>query len=174
MRSGGRGWILAAAVALALPAAAAAGEHRVGFGYHYWKTIDDLEDVTDVEDDGYATVVSYQYLPGGFLRFEAAVEYFPDGFGGATDTAYSPQVHLLVGRFVYGGVGVGMTKSDEFASGDDWSDPWYAARAGLDILLLPRLHLDLHANYRVEVFEELENVDTDALTLGASARLTLF
>jgi hypothetical protein len=172
----GRGWrraALAAMLAAAIPALAAAGEHRIGFGYHYWKTVDDLDDLNDIEDEGYATVVSYQYLPGGLLRFEADVEYYPDGFGGTTESAYAPQIYVLVGRLVYAGVGVGVTQSDGFASGDEWSDPWYAARAGLDILLLPRLHLDINANYRVDAFEELEEVDTDALTIGAALRLRL-
>lgn len=164
---------MAALVAAALPAAAAAGEHRIGFGYHYWKTVDDLDDFADIEDDGYASVLSYQYLPGGLIRFEAAVEYFDEGYGGSPEEAFSPQVYVLVGRFVYAGVGVGMTRSDAFGSGDDWSDPWYAARAGLDILLLPRLHLDINANYRANAFEDLEDADTDSLTFGASVRLRI-
>lgn len=170
------GWrraALTAILAVAIPAAAAAGEHRIGFGYHYWKTVDDLDDFADIEDDGYATVLSYQYLPGGLLRFEVDVEYFSDGFGGSTDDAYSPQVYVLFGRFLYAGVGIGITHGDGFASGDDWSDPWYAARAGLDILLLPRLHLDINANYRANAFEDLEDADTDALTFGASVRLRI-
>lgn len=160
-------------LALAIPGLAAA-EHRIGFGYHYWKTVDDLDDFSDIEDDGYATVISYQYLPGGLIRFEFDLEYFPDGFAGSSEKAYSPQAYVMVGRFFYAGVGVGVTQSDGFADGDEWSDPWYAARAGIDMLLLPKLHLDINANYRADAFKELEEADTDALTFGASLRLTLF
>lgn len=158
---------------LAMPSLATAGEHRIGFGYHYWETIDDLGDLGDIEDDGFAKVISYQYLPGGFLRFEVDLEYFDDGFAGSSDTAYSPQVFALVGRFLYAGVGVGITHSNGFASGDDWSDPWYAVRAGVDLLLLPKLHLDINANYRADAFEDLDRAKSDALTVGASLRLTI-
>jgi len=164
----------AVAMALAMPVAAHAGEHRFGFGYHYWKTSDTVQGLGEIKDNGDAAVFSYQYLPGGFLRFEGDVEYFPDGFGGSLGKAYSPQVYALFGRFFYAGVGVGATHSNDFPSGDAWSDPWYAARAGIDMLLLPRIHLDLNANYRADAFRDLQDAKTDALTFGASVRLTLF
>ncbi|KAB2961338.1 MAG: porin family protein [Thermoanaerobaculia bacterium] len=152
---------------------ALAGEHRIGFGYHYFETLDDIEidDLGAIEDSGNSIVVSYQYLPGGLLRFEADIEYWEDGFGGVTgEEAYAPQIYLLAGRGFYGGVGVGMTQSDGFFSGDDWSDPWYAARVGVDLLLLPRIHLDINANYRADAFNDLDQAESDAITLGASVR----
>lgn len=166
--------VAAAVAALALPALAAAGEHRLGFGYHYWTTLDDIEidDLDEVDDNGQAAVVSYQYLPGGLIKFEVDVEYFDEGFGGSTDTAYTPQVFVLLGGNIYGGVGVGATKSDGFADGDDWSDLFYAARVGVEILLLPRIHLDINANYRTGAFDELDEAETDALTLGAAVRVS--
>jgi len=167
-------WIWAVVVVSFAATAAGAAEHRFGVGYHYWKTADKVTGLGDVKDDGHATVFSYQYLPGGLVRFEADVEYFPSGFGGSRDNAYSPQAFVLVGRFLYAGVGVGATHSNDFPSGDSWSDPWYAARAGLDLLLLPRLHLDLNANYRADAFRDLQDAKSDAITLGASVRLTLF
>lgn len=161
-----------AALAATLAAPAEAGEHRLGFGFHWWKTVDDLKDdgFDDIESDGVSQIFSYQYLPGGLIKFEADVEYFDKGFGGATDSAWSPQVFVLVGGFVYGGVGIGITNSSSFAS--DWSDPYYAARAGFDLLLLPKLHLDLNANYRFDAWSELEDVETETLTLGAIARFS--
>ena len=89
---------------------------------------------------------------------------------GSSGTAYSPQVFLLFGRFFYAGVGIGATKSDEFPSGDDWTDPWYAGRLGLDMLLLPRLHLDINANYRANAYRDLTDAELDAMTFGASLR----
>ncbi len=160
------------ALALLVPAATIAGEHRLGFGYHYWRTVDNLElaDLGAIDDEGYASVISYQYLPGGLIKIELDVEYFDGGYGGAADTAYAPQIYLLLGGNFYAGVGVGVTKSDGFADGDEWSDPWYAARAGIELLLLPRIHLDINANYRADAFKALEEAKTDALTLGASLR----
>jgi hypothetical protein len=163
------------AALLLLPALAAAGEHRIGFGYHYWETLDDIEidDLGAIEDSGSSPVFSYHYLPGGLLRFGFELEYFSKGYGGSTEKAYAPQVYLLFGRFLYAGVGVGITQSDGLPGGDDWSDPWYAARVGLDLLLLPRVHLDINANYRADAFEALDNAKSDAITLGASLRIAL-
>lgn len=164
----------AAALALALlfPVAASAGSHRLGFGYHYWKTMDDIDisNLGDVDDNGSAAVISYQYLPGGLMRFELDFEYYNEGFGGSTDTAYSPQAFFLIGRLFYAGVGVGMTKSDSFPNGESWSDPWFAGRLGVDMLLLPRIHLDINANYRAGAFRDLQDAEYDAMTLGASLR----
>jgi hypothetical protein len=169
--------LVPAAVVLAAltPALAVAGEHRIGFGYHYWETLDDIEidELDEIDESGSAPVFSYQYLMNPFFRFEADVEYFADGYGGSTEKAYAPQVYLLFGRFLYAGVGVGVTQSDGFPDGDEWSDPWYAARAGLELLLLPRIHLDINANYRAAAFDALDEYETDSITLGASLRLSL-
>jgi hypothetical protein len=171
--------VVAAVVALAVGAAPAAAEHRLGFGFHYWKTIDELVDdgsdaFDEIEDDGLSQVFSYQYVPGGLIKFEVDLEYFDKGFGGATGASWSPQVWVLAGSSIYGGVGVGVTygKNEGFADWDEaeFSDPYYAARAGFDLLLLPRLHLDIGANYRFDAWSELEDADTDTLTLGAVAR----
>ena len=167
-----------AAFALALllvVAPAAAGEHRFGVGVHYWTTAEDFEDLglsslDDFEDDGVSEVFSYQYLPQPLFRVEVDVEYFDKGFGGATERAYSPQVFLLFGRGIYGGLGVGAIYSSGLV--DDWSDPFYAARAGLDLLLLPKIHLDINANYQFDAWKQLDDVDTDTLTLGAIARFS--
>ena len=164
---------IAAVLTLALPALASAGEHRIGFGYHYWKTLDDISatNLGQIDDNGYTELVSYQYLPAGLMKWEVDLEYANKGFGGSTDKAYSPQVFLLFGRNLYAGVGVGMTKSDGFANGDSWSDPWYAARAGIELLLLPKIHLDINANYRADAFTDLNDAKSDTITLGASVRL---
>jgi hypothetical protein len=158
---------------LLLPASADAGEHRLGLGAHFWKTVDDLADDfgDDVEEDGFAYVLSYQYLPAGLFRFEIDLEVADEGYGGAADTAYSPVVFVLVGRSLYGGVGVGVTFSDTFE--DDVSDPFYAARVGYEFTLLPGVHLDLNANYRADAWSELDQADTDAVTLGALVRFNL-
>jgi hypothetical protein len=158
-----------------VPAAASAGQHRVGFGYHYWETIDDIDvtDLDEIDDSGSVPVFSYQYLMNPLFRFELDLEYFSDGYGGSTEKAYAPAAYILFGRFLYAGVGVGVTQSDGFPDGDDLSDPWYAGRVGLEILLLPRIHLDINANYRADAFKALEDADTDSMTIGASLRLSL-
>jgi len=163
--------MLAVLALVALAAApAAAGEHRLGIGYHYFEALGDIDSPGDIDDSGNSLVFSYQYLPGGLIRFEGDVEYFSDGYGGSTGSSYAPQAYVLLGRFFYGGVGVGITNGD--FEGDDWSDPWYAARVGLDLLLLPKVHLDINANYRANSFSALDDADSDAITFGVSARLS--
>lgn len=149
---------------------AQAAEKRLGFGVHYWRTVDDIDDdgVDDIDDDGVSYLGSYQILPGGLLSFELDVEYFEEGFGGSPDSVFSPQAFLLVGHGLYAGVGVGVGYSDGFE--DDFSDPFYMARLGFNIELLPKLFLDVNANYQANAFDELDEADTDAITLGALLR----
>lgn len=158
-------------LAACIAAPASAGEHRLGFGLHYWQSVEQLDDDFpdfDIQDDGVSEVISYQYL-AGFIRFEVAAEYFDEGFQGSLDWAVSPQVYILAGRGIYGGLGVGATYSD-FANGS-WSDPYYIAKAGFDFLLLPKIHLDLNADYRFLEWEDLDNYDSETITFGATVRV---
>lgn len=164
--------LLGLALCLALPQSSGAAEHRFGVGVNYWETVDDLVDEGfDVEEDGLAPVLTYQYRPGGLIGFQIDLEYFEEGFGGSTSEALSPQAYLTVGGGIYGAVGVGVTYSDDFD--DELSDPFWAARVGLDFELLPRIHLDIHANYRADAFDELDQASTDTVTLGVALRAGL-
>jgi hypothetical protein len=139
----------------------AAAEHRLGAGIHYWRTVNDL--------NGVAGMLSYQYVPVGLFKIEGDLEYFPKGFGGADDTAWSPQVYLLFGSRFYAGVGAGVIYSKSFDG--ELSDPFYAARIGTDLVLLPHLHLDVNANYRFKDWNQIDEADTDTITLGAVVRV---
>ena len=146
-----------------------AGEHRLGGGFHYWETLDDFQDSGfDIDDSGLAPVLSYQYIPGGLIRFEIDVEYFEKGFAGSTEAAYSPQAYVLLGGGLYAGLGVGVTVSSGLE--DEVSDPFYAARAGFEMALLPSVTLDINANYRFGAWDELDDYSTDTITLGALVR----
>ena len=154
---------------LLLPTAAAeAAEHRLGIGQLYWRSIEDVADA-GVEDDGTATFLTYQYVPAGIFRLEVDLEYYPKGFGGAESEAYAPVGMVLVEFGLYAGVGAGITLADDF--GSNASEPFYVARVGWDFQLIPRLHLDVNANYRSNTFSELREYDSDSITLGAAARL---
>jgi hypothetical protein len=147
---------------------AVAGEHSIGLGVNYWKTVDDLDLGDDIDDDGLAEVLSYRYSPGGLVSFEFDLEHFGDGFAGATKDAYSPQAYIVVGRHFYGAVGVGTTYSSDLD--DEITDPFYAAKLGLNMALLPHLDLDLSANYRFDAWKDLDQADTDTVFLGAMIR----
>lgn len=159
-------------IACAVSAPAMAGEHLLGGGIHYWRTIDDLAaDDFDIEEDGQAYVLSYQYRPAGLFSFEIDAEYFEKGFGGSTDAAFSPQAYIVFGHGWYAALGGGVIYSSSFE--DEVSDPFYAAKIGWDLVLVPRVHIDVNANYRFDTFSELDQASTDTITLGALLRFRL-
>ena len=121
-----------------------AAEHRLGVGVHYWKTLDSLagDRFGDIKDEGQAWVASYQYVPAGMFRFEIDLEYDKDGFGGSSESSYSPVAYVLFGAGLYGGVGVGVTTSSGLTN--DFSDPFYAARLGFEKKLVPGLGIDIN------------------------------
>jgi hypothetical protein len=161
-----------ALLAFCLLASAAEAEHRFGVGVHYWKNLEEIgDDLPDfeVDEDGLTGVLSYQYV-AGLMRFELAAEYFEAGFQGASDWAVAPQAFVLVGRGFYGGVGVAATYAD-FADGH-WSDPYFIGKVGIDLLLLPKIHLDINADYRFAEWDQVYDYDTETVTLGATVRFS--
>jgi len=143
--------------------------NQLGVGVHYWTTIKNI-DVNDVDKNGFSYLAMYQYHYG-WVGIEADLEWFQKGFGGASQDVYQPQAYLILGKVIYAAAGIGGYYTD----GKLADKPFYACRVGLDIPLLPILHLDINANYRFENWADLstegKSVDTDTVTLGAAARL---
>ena len=143
--------------------------NQIGIGVHYWTTVKNI-DVNDIDKNGFSYLAMYQYHYG-WVGIEADLEWFQKGFGGATEDVFQPQAYLILGKVVYAAAGIGGYYTD----GKLADNPFYAFRAGLDIPLLPILHLDINANYRFENWNDIstegKNVDTDTITLGAAARL---
>lgn len=161
-------------VALLGGQSAAQAEVRVGGGIHYWTALDDIEvDDVDIDDSGTSFLASVQWVPGGLFKLEGNLEYFTEGFGGGDSDAWAPQAFVLVGSGLYGGLGIGTTYNDEL-EGSNWSDPFYTARVGLDIEVLPTIHVDINANYLFNAFSEIDGADEDSITLGAIARIALW
>jgi len=163
--------LLLALAAAAAPAPAAA--QSIGLGLHHWQSVKNLRDegFNGVDDKGTSAVIGYQ-TAGRPIRMELDLEYFRSGFGGAKEAAWSPQLFLLVGRRLYAGLGTGIIYSKGFVDGK-YSDPFYAARLGLDLSLVPRLSLDVHGEYRFDDWNQLDNASSDTITLGAMMRLRL-
>jgi hypothetical protein len=156
---------------LATPDAAFAAKHELGLGLRYWTALSDLDDEglpEDLEDDGLAWVGSYLFDVEGPLKFALELEYAREGFGGSTSSAWTPQALVLVGGTFYGGVGIAITESSSLPG--NRSDPFFVGRLGLDLALLPRLSLDINLNWQADAFNQLDNLDSDALTLGAIVR----
>ncbi len=168
--------VLAAMVAAAMAAGQASvaegsqPANRIGAGAHYWRAVRTV-DFRDVDQEGLSWLASYQRRPGTLLSIEANLEWFRSGFGGSAHSILAPQLFLLAGSTLYVGAGAGLYWSD-----GAWSrDPFYALRAGLDLHVLPRLHLDLNANYRFENWDDLNEpsrkISSDTVTLGAAVRV---
>ena len=143
--------------------------NEIGVGVHYWTTVKNI-DVHDVDKNGFSYLAMYQYHYG-WVGIEGDLEWFKKGFGGADKDVYQPQAYLILGKIIYAAAGIGGYYTDSKLS----DNPFYAFRVGLDIPLLPILHLDINANYRFENWDDLstegKSINTDTVTLGAAARL---
>lgn len=166
------GLVAMVALNLVWQAPAHAADHSIGLGAHFFKTVDDLagDGFDDIEEDGYAYVVSWKIEPEGIFFFEIDAEYYPDGFAGSTDGTVVPTAFLGVGHGWYAAIGVGVAYSGGLS--DDVSDPIWNGRIGFDWSILPGLSLDLNANYRANAYDELDQASTDAVTIGAQIRIS--
>jgi hypothetical protein len=158
--------LMSGLIALAI-SAHADEDNRLGVGAHYWTTVKNL-DIHNVDRHGFSWLASYQYWPS-LIGLEADGEWLQSGYAGATKDVYEPQAYLLLGRTLYGAVGIGGYYTD----GSWGNKPFYAFRAGLNFELLPRLYLDINADYRFEDWSGLKasDINSDTITLGAAARL---
>ena len=148
--------------------AAAQGEQHLGIGVHYHRTLGDIRDAEDFDENSLGFLMSYRFRgSGSLLAVEFGLEWLPD-YGGSSQSLWQPQAYLILGNLVYGAVGIGIG-----SFGGRWQDnPFYALRAGFNIPL-GNLLLDVNANYRFQsakVFEDVDQKDLDALTFGASLR----
>lgn len=166
-------WLVGlAAIVLAGMAGWASADHAIGAGANYWRTIDNMKEHPGFDRDGVSYYLSYQYKPVPVFFLEADLESMPDGFFAGDKSVYAPQ--LFVGAkilFVYGAAGIGRYYSD-----GDWADEmFYMLRAGLDLTLMPFVHLDINANYQFSNLDALDDdgkdIDTDTVRLGAAVRM---
>ncbi len=145
-----------------------AGNHRLGAGLHYWAAIDDI-DTDNVDEDGLAGIISYQYKPPTLIGFQFDLELADKELTGKSKMEYSPQAYVLIGNFIYAGVGVGTHYYD-----GEFSNPFFGLKAGFLLELLPHIFLDINANYRFDNWDYdavREDIDTDTVTLGTIVRL---
>ena len=105
---------------------------------------------------------------GGYSASESTWKATKTASAARTTSPLSPIAWLYVGKRLYGAAGVGVSFSDGFE--DDISDPFWTGRVGFEFHLLPRTTVDINANYRAGSFDELDQADTDSITLGAMIR----
>jgi hypothetical protein len=165
-------WGLALGLFLAAGAPAAAVEHRLGLGIHSWRPAGEVLDDPAAEDESdLAAVLSYQLVLLRPLKLEADLEFFPNGFGGAGEEAWSPQALVVVGDRWYAAVGVATIYSRDLPG--DFSAPIYIARLGADFPIFSRLHFDVCADQRSGAVSGLTEVAEDTVTFAAVLRLRL-
>lgn len=165
------GLMLALSGLLMAATSARAEGTRIGGGVHYWRTVDSLEG--EIDDNGLAPVVSVQQRLGDLLALQLDVELYPDGFAGSDKDVLAPQAFVLLGSGLYAGLGIGTLYADSNFS----DNPFFILRAGIDLELLPELHVDVNANYQFSEWDGIntldEDVDSDTITLGAALRIDL-
>jgi len=143
--------------------------HLLGGGVEYLRTVGDIADDSEFDENAFGILASYQYRMS-LLKIEADVEWIPD-YGGTSNALIQPQAYALIGGLIYAGVGIGVGNFD----GEWQSDPFYALRAGVD-LSLAGLDLDVFGVYRfqdAEIIKELGKSDLDAVTFCALLRVKL-
>jgi len=164
-------WVLGLAFLLAA-APAAAIENRLGVGIHSWRTADEVLDDPMAEDESnLAAVLSYQLVLFRPLKVQVDLEFFPNGFGGSGEEAWSPEGLIVVGDRFYAAVGAGWIYSQDLEG--NLSDVIYIARLGVDLPILPRLRLDLSADQRAADVSGITEAREDTITFAAVLRLTL-
>lgn len=160
--------VVSLVLAGALAAPAQAGQ-RIGGGVHYLRTLGDIKDESEFDENAFGFLASYQ-RDVALFKIEGDVEWILD-YGGSGNALIQPQAYVLFGNFIYGGAGIGTGYFD----GEWWSDPFYALRAGANFMLVG-LDLDAYALYRfhdTEVFEGFGEQDLDSLTFGAVIRFSI-
>lgn len=139
--------------------------HRFGGGLHYLRTVGDIKDDPNWDENAVGIIASYQYAPG-LLKLELDLEWVPN-YGGS-ESLIEPQAWLLVGGLIYGAGGIGIGYID----GGWQSNPWYGLRLGGN-LKLGSIGLDIFASYRFQSSSDLEGFDSsdlDSVTFGAILR----
>jgi opacity protein-like surface antigen len=141
----------------------------IGVGLNYWHALKNI-DLKGFDRNGASWFLSYQSRGNYLIGWEADVEMMPDGFMASSEKVYAPQAYVIVGRSITAAAGIGGYYSD-----GSWADrPFYALRAGVEFMLIPKLSLDVTANYRFTDWGKLEgkDINTDTIMLGAAVRLT--
>jgi len=161
--------LTAGAIVLAGSCIVAADPHQGGIGLHYWFTMDDIDSQNSFDEDGYNWIFSYKYK-NSLIGFLGDLEVARQEIAGDDDFVLSPQAFVLIGDFLYCGVGIGIHYAD-----GDFSDLFYALKAGIDMEIIDDfLHLDVSLNYRFDNWDYdavQDDVDTDTVTLGVTGRI---
>lgn len=139
---------------------------RIGGGIHYLRTLGDIKDSPGFDENAVGFLGSAAFVADP-VRVDAMLEVTPD-YVGSGEVMFQPQGYVLLGSFLYGGLGIGIGYLGDFG----WQDPFYALRGGVDFMV-GNLDLDVFATYRFQNGKDLEGAtsdDLDSITFGALIR----
>ncbi len=149
---------------------AADSNFQIGVGANYWVAVEDAID-DSFDEDGLGWMISSRYMFTPYFGLGLELERSPDNYIQLEEPIYCPAAYLIVGKGLYGGLGVGTY----FYDGEFIEDVFYALRVGLAVEIVPHLILDLNVNYRVDkwsgIKEADDNIDTDNVLFGGAVRL---
>ena len=167
----GRKCLLALAVAGLLGSGALAGDNfQIGVGANYWLALKNAVD-DSFDKRGLGWMISSRYMATPVFGFGLDVERSPKNYIQFEKPIYSPAAYIIVGKGIYAALGIGTYYYD----GKFVKDTFYAARAGLTMELIPRIVIDINANYRSEEWSKIKKVhrevSTDNVVMGAAIRV---
>ncbi len=159
----------AAAVLVAFSANTAMAGFELGLGANYWYSLKDAAN-EKFDEDGLGWMISSRWMWTDYIGLGLELERSPENFVALDESMYAPSAHLIVGKGLYIGCGVGCYYYD----GDFYGDAWYNLRLGVKAVVIDPVVIDVNLNYRADSFEELEDVkdaDGETLTVGAALRI---
>ena len=110
----------------------------IGVGFNYWHAMKDI-DLKAFDRNGTSWFLTYQSRGEYLIGWEADLEMMPDGFMASSEQVYAPQAYVVLGRSITAAAGIGGYYSD-----GSWADqPFYALRAGVEFMLIPKISLDV-------------------------------
>ncbi len=151
-------------------AAHAQSNLQLGIGANYWVAAKHA--VSDSFDrNGVGWMLSTRYMATPYFGFGFEIERSPKDYVQFEKPIYCPAGYLIVGKGIYGALGVGTYYYD----GDFYEDVFYALRLGFAMELIPHVIFDINANYRADKWSKIRHADdhikSDNVVLGCAVRV---
>jgi hypothetical protein len=160
-------------------------EHAFGIGIHYFYTLEEIDNDLSQEiqgayhSEGIALNASYRIKPNPHLGLLFEMQTYPEGVSDAK-MVISPRILALLGHHIYAGVGVAWNYAEweeetlSIHKDDGWSSAYFLLRAGFEFpIIVDDLILDINGTYELNDWNEIEEFDSDLITLGVGVRMTL-
>ncbi len=143
---------------------------QLGVGANYWVAMRDAAD-DSFDKHGLGWMISTRYMSTPYFGLGIDLEKSPKNYMMFEKPIYSPAAYLVAGKGIYAALGIGTYYYD----GKFIKDTFYALRAGLNLEIIPKIVIDINANYRSESWSKIRHarreVSSDNIVLGAAVRI---